>query len=446
MARAKSVLALIFIALLALMTIAAVAVWTGVHNVAPRTSLGDLAGLIHPIPSGSISSKIEQDKRINLLLMARGGAGSDNPNFTDSMIVLSLRPRPRQAVLVSLPRFLLVEIPALTRANVPGKLYTAFDIGAKQDNPKLRSTWKTATGPGDLAAATVGEVTGLPIDGWVSVDIGAFRTIVDALGGIDVTVPAALDDPHYPVDDSNRRIHVHFSAGSQRMNGERALEYARSRLSTSESDRSARQELVLLAILKRLKSVSVGPRLLPLLGALQGRVLTSLRPAEAEQLAELLSTLPPGASHRVTVDATNLVNDETVAGGSELAIAHDRTLASLKHYLAMVLPDPRLVDARVPIIVSDGSNAYQLPDGQTPATIEVQLLSALGWNARLGPDRHATPVARTRIVVGPIALASAMGQWMADYFESSPITTSTEPAPAVVQVILGADYTTRSFP
>ena len=73
--------------------------------------------------------------------------------------------------------------------------------------------------------------------------------MIDALGGIQVTVPVTLDDPNYPADDERTTMHVHFDRGTQAMDGERALEYARSRLSTSEADRAARQELVMSAIL-----------------------------------------------------------------------------------------------------------------------------------------------------------------------------------------------------
>lgn len=445
MARARSVAVVIGLVLISLLVIGGAAIWTGVHNVAPRTSLSDLVELIHPGAGGdALRVKLERDRRINLLLMARGGAGSDNPYFTDSVLVLSVQPHSRQAVLVSLPRFMLVQIPALTSGDVTGKLYTAFDIGAKVDDAGLRPTWKTATGAGDLAAATVSDATGLSIDGWIAIDIGGFRTIVDALGGIEVQVPAPLDDPRYPMDETNRRIHIHFDSGKQVMSGERALEYSRSRLSTSEADRSARQELVLLGILQRLRSLQAGPGDLAVLSALQGRLLTSLRPGDAQPLARLLGSISLGGIHRVTVDANNFVNDVTVAGGSELALPRDPTFGALKHFLALALPDQRLLDARVPVIVSDGSNAFKLPAGQTPASIEVHLLSDLGWNAMVGPDHRAMTVAQTQLLVGTTGPALASGQWMADYFGA--LVAGPPAAGTGVQVILGSDYTRRVFP
>src|SRR5205823_12624594 len=126
MVRLRQTLTVLLVAVIALVIIGAVGLWTGVHNIAPRTSLSDLVGLIHP-GQDSLTSKIEHDQRINVLLMARGGAGSDNPNFTDTMLILCIRPRSRQATLVSLPRFLIAPIPALSGGAVPGRLYTALD-------------------------------------------------------------------------------------------------------------------------------------------------------------------------------------------------------------------------------------------------------------------------------------------------------------------------------
>ena len=164
--------------------------------MAPQTDVADLTALARPpLPvSGSLAWKIEHNQRINILLLARGGAGHDNPNFTDTILVLSIRPAHGRAALVSMPRFMWVDIPALVNGGVSGKLYSAFALGGERDNVSLRSRWRTATGSGDLAAATVAGVIAEPIDGWVAVGIAAFRALIDALGGIQVTVPVTLDD------------------------------------------------------------------------------------------------------------------------------------------------------------------------------------------------------------------------------------------------------------
>jgi LCP family protein required for cell wall assembly len=333
------VLALVLVAVIALAA-GAVGLWSELTTVAPRTSIADVGALVWP-PSpapASLAWKIEHDQRVNILLLAHGGAGQDNPSYTDTILVLSIRPATGRATLVSLPRFLWVDMPALVYGEVSGKLYSAFALGGERDNQSLRSRWRTATGSGDLAAATVAGVIGQPIDGWAAIDIGAFRAVVGALGGIRVDVPTTLDDPGYPVDDTPQTMHVHFDRGPQVMDGERALEYARSRLSTSETDRTNRQELVMSAIIERLRTVRVGPGLVPLLAAVDQGVLTNLRIPELRQLQVLLAPVRTERISRLTLDETNVLRRQPLPEGDYILVPADGTFAELRRYVQAALP------------------------------------------------------------------------------------------------------------
>jgi anionic cell wall polymer biosynthesis LytR-Cps2A-Psr (LCP) family protein len=131
---------------------------------------------------------------------------------------------------------------------------------------------------------------------------------------------------------------LHIEPGAQLMDGDRALEYARSRLSTSESDRAHRQELVTSAILERLRSVGSGPALLPVLGALRGGVLTNLRLSDVRPLDELLRRVQLADISRLTVDETNLVRVEPLPEGDYRLLPRDPTLGALRRAVAAVLP------------------------------------------------------------------------------------------------------------
>jgi LCP family protein required for cell wall assembly len=327
--------------LVVLTAVGAVAMWSQLATVAPRsavTDLGELAGVSGPAP-GSLAWKIQDDRRVNILLLARGGAGRDDPDFTDTVLVLSIRPSSGRAAVVALPRFMWVDMPALVYGDVSGKLYSAYALGGQSENTSLRTQWRTATGSGDLASATVAGVIGQPIDAWVAVGIDAFRTMVDALGGIALSVPAPLDDPTYPVDEtSGRTIHIHFEPGPQAMDGARALQYARSRLSTSETDRTNRQLLVASAILDRLRAVRIGPGLLPLIGALGHGALTNLRLADLPPLQRLARRVQLSGISRLTVDETNLLRREPLPDNDYLLLPRDATLVELHRSVAAALP------------------------------------------------------------------------------------------------------------
>jgi LCP family protein required for cell wall assembly len=308
------------------------------HVVAPRTGASEIAALVASSPTeGSVSWKIDRDQRVNVLLLAYGGSGGDDPNYTDTMIVLSIRPRPLTATLLSLPRHLRVDIPAPVTGTISAELYAAYSFGKAQDSRFLQARWLTPTGAGDLVAETVRRTIGQPIDGWIAVDEGAFAAVIDALGGVRVRVPVALDDWQYPVDDTTRTMHVHFEAGVQTMDGTRALEYARSRRSTSESDRAARQELVLVAMLQALRHFSLGLDAVGAIGPLTAGLRTDLVPADVRDLSGIASHIDPASVKRVRLEDSDLLQLES-QGAIDTLVPVAGNYDQLRQYVASQLP------------------------------------------------------------------------------------------------------------
>ena len=178
----------------------ALALWVAITTIAPRTQPGDLVALLRPDGDGpgTWALKVRHQQRINVLVLGYGGPGHGGPYLTDSMLLLSIGPAGSRTVMVSIPRDLLVNIPALPGdGSIPGRINLAYAIGVdRRSFPDVRNAWTGPTGGGDLAAATVTQVLGQPIDYWIAFDFAAFRDVVDALGGIPITLPAALDDPY----------------------------------------------------------------------------------------------------------------------------------------------------------------------------------------------------------------------------------------------------------
>ena len=424
-------------------------VWSAIHAVSPRAQPQDLIALVQANDQpGSLGWKIKHDERINILFLGYGGPGHDGPYLTDSIMLLSIRPGTREAIMVSVPRDLWVKIPALPRNGfMMGKLNSAYAIGTDHnDYPNVRSEWKADTGGGDLAAATVSAVIGQPVDYWVGVDFKAFREVVNALGGVRVDVPTALDDPYFPAGESYGMMHIHFDTGWQQFDGERALQYARSRETTSDFDRSGRQQLVMLAVRQRVFSLNAIPRMLSLLGALQDNVRTNLRPGDMRQLADLAGRLKAEDIRRVAIDTSNLLRSGTSSNGQYVLQPLDPTYGALQHYLAKALPDRSTLASQVPFQVQNGSGRYWLPYGiGTPASIMTSLLQAQGWQASLGPATTQR-VAQTQILDGSGGTAAATVAWLQDYF-GGVVTTMAAPASGPsVTVLLGSDFTLKTFP
>jgi LCP family protein required for cell wall assembly len=95
--------------------------------------------------------------------------------------------------------------------------------------------------------STISELTKRPVDAVLVADLWGVIKVVDAMGGIDMYVPTTLDDPHYP-DPVKGRIHLIIEAGQRHLDGRLALAYARSRHSSSDYARMARQQRLLTAI------------------------------------------------------------------------------------------------------------------------------------------------------------------------------------------------------
>jgi LCP family protein required for cell wall assembly len=123
----------------------------------------------------------------------------------------------------------VTSIPRDSWVNVPGhgmnKINAAFSYGG------------TA-----LAVRTIENYTHVRIDHVMIMDFSGFKDVTDALGGVDITVPAATSD-----------MRASFKAGAQHMDGATALNYVRERhgLPGGDFDREKRQQNWIRAILTK---------------------------------------------------------------------------------------------------------------------------------------------------------------------------------------------------
>jgi LCP family protein required for cell wall assembly len=231
-------------------------------------------------------------ERTNLLLLGidrRGG--TDWAYRTDTIMVFGLDSEGGAAML-SIPRDLQLPIPGRGE----DRINTANVYGYLQEYP--------GGGPA-LLQATVEANFDVPIDGHLMLDFYAFERIVDALGGIDVEVEEPLHDTRYPdprPGDPHAYKTVHFDAGLQHMDGQRTLEYARSRMSTSDFDRARRQQQVLLAIRASALSPESIPRWPSVAAAVTEAIKTDLSPIEMLSLALRAARIDPSNIERAVLE------------------------------------------------------------------------------------------------------------------------------------------------
>jgi anionic cell wall polymer biosynthesis LytR-Cps2A-Psr (LCP) family protein len=124
------------------------------------------------------------------------------------------------------------------------------------------------------------------IDEYVMIGFDGFKDVVDAVGGIDITVPERIEDEAYPTEDYGTRLLI-IEAGRQHMDGEMALSYARTRHQDSDDHRRERQMLVIEALLTKGQKLGSLTRVADLITALSGAALTSFQWEEQLALASM---------------------------------------------------------------------------------------------------------------------------------------------------------------
>ncbi len=192
---------------------------------------------------------------IMVLGVDRRPDGGDQNADVIMLVQLDLVAKSIQAV--SIPRDLLVAIPN----HGEGKINGAYNIGVTEhpDHP--------AAGVA-MMRDTIEDNFGVVIDDYVLLDFQGFEEAIDAVGGVAVEVPYRIVDDAYPTDDYGTEV-VTFEPGTQEMDGETALKYARTRNVDSDDGRRERQADILLALFdeaKDLGSITQANRIILALG------------------------------------------------------------------------------------------------------------------------------------------------------------------------------------
>jgi LCP family protein required for cell wall assembly len=106
----------------------------------------------------------------------------------------------------------------------------------------------------------VENLLGRQIDEYVLIDMYVFRDVIDLMGGVEVTLAEDLIDPHYRVCDEQGENcgTLFYTAGTHHLSGTAALRVARSRYTTSDYSRAARQQLILEGIQMKARELGFG--------------------------------------------------------------------------------------------------------------------------------------------------------------------------------------------
>lgn len=257
-----------------------------------------------------VELKGEGDGRINILLLGYGGSGHNGAYLTDTIQVLSIDPNNKTVAMLSIPRDLYVETKKPTYA---GKINAIYSSGKPVT---AKSSYDGAT----LIKDEVGTILDLPIHYYVAIDFSGFEKAINSVGGIDVTVDKDLYDAQYPAADEIHYQTFSIKAGERHLDGATALKYARSRESSSDFDRSKRQQKVMTAFKSKLQSsgaLSDPTKVISLLNTLGTSVKTDFSVSEIKELAKLIKDVDTSNITTAVLDnsSTGLLASFTGDGG-----------------------------------------------------------------------------------------------------------------------------------
>ncbi|GAA1611532.1 hypothetical protein GCM10009733_004480 [Nonomuraea maheshkhaliensis] len=182
---------------------------------------------------------------LNVLLVGSDSRDGNNQKYgattvgagerTDTIMLLHIAPNRDNATMISFPRDSMVLIPACKARNG-----TALTPGIRQINSAFND------GGINCTIKTLESLTNIKINHFVKVDFTGFKGIIDAIGGIEICLPKAVNDP---------KSKLVLGPGKHRVKGEQALGYVRTRYALgdgSDLSRITRQQIFLTQVLKEI--------------------------------------------------------------------------------------------------------------------------------------------------------------------------------------------------
>ena len=241
----------------------------GVDNKYSKILLSFVKDL-NPKPQKGFNIPILQHKQ-NILIVGVDSNGKNTDPFkgtrSDTMILVNIDPSSHSINAISIPR--------------DSKVYLAGDHGVQKINAAH------ALGGIDLTLKTVEDTLGINVDKYVLINNDGVKKLVNALGGIPIYIEK---DMYY--NDNSGGLHINLSKGLHVLNGEQVEGYLRFRKDgLGDIGRTSRQQWFVKAVLEKLQSPSVIPKIPEVLNIASANIKTNLSLYEMSHLAATLRNI-----------------------------------------------------------------------------------------------------------------------------------------------------------
>jgi len=221
--------------------------------------------------------------RITVLFTGIDTAPGRTSANTDTLLVVSVDPDTKQAVMVSFPRD-IADFPLHDGRTYSGKINSLMAVARL--SPK-----QYPEGPLPTLTNEIGYLLGVPVNYFAAVNVSGFPAMIKLVGGVDLVNPRAISDPSYDWLDGHYGFYL--KAGQVHLDGRTALAFARSRTGAGDNDftRAARQQLLLSALREKLLEPALIAKLPAVLDAATKTVRTNFPPERLEEMITLGQTM-----------------------------------------------------------------------------------------------------------------------------------------------------------
>ena len=279
---------------------------------------------------------------VNILLLGMDRLAGQGVARTDVMVIASIFPDVPAVGLLSIPRDYYAWIPGWGLDKINTAYVRADRVGYPGGGPAL-------------AKATVEYNFGVPIHYYALVDFSSYRTIVDAVGGVDIIVECSFHDTYPDAESPTGQSDIDLEPGLHHLDGKHALWYVRSRWSTSDFDRHRRQQQVLLAILSKARSADMLLQVPELWGAYRESVETDLALPQVISLASVGVRLDMRDIYNTFIRGTTVLTSWTAPNGGAVLVPNLPAVQALVEDAMRPLASSRASQRAYRVAVSNGT-------------------------------------------------------------------------------------------
>jgi LCP family protein required for cell wall assembly len=367
----------------------------------------------------------EGDRRINILLIGVGGENHPGGNLTDTLMVASIDPKNNEVAMISVPRDLYIKVEGYGSA----KINSVMSLDGKIDQSGY-----------DLIKSTISNFLGVPIHYFMLMNFEGFQKAVDIIGGVDINVPTELYDPYFPDKYVEGYDPLYIEAGPQHMDGETALKYARSRETSSDFDRSRRQQEILMAIkdkaMQKNNLLNIN-KVNQIMTVLSNNIKTDIQLSEIELLMKIARNIDSSHVYSKVLDdgADNYLYADKY-NDMYVLVPKDPTLKEIHLFIQQYFKDPNIVSEAARITVTNGSK------NQGVGRLVSQDLVDMGYNAITVSGDAAKSYPKTFIYDYTNGGKKATLSLIKKYFDDNvPVINLDEKGSASdIEIVLGEDY------